>query len=44
MLFIEKWFLDFVCIDVSERTPYYRRNAAEIFDKFRDDYKYYVID
>ena len=33
-----------VCIDVSEQTPYYRGNAAEIFDEFKYDYKYYMID
>ena len=33
-----------VCIDVSEQTPYYRENATEIIDEFRDDYKYYMID
>jgi len=44
MLFIDIWFLDFVCIDVSKRTPYYKENATEIFNEFKDDYKYYVID
>ena len=33
-----------VCIDVSEQTPYYKRNVAEIFDEFKDDYNYYMID
>ena len=33
-----------ICINVPEQTPYYRGNTAEIFDEFRDDYKYYKID
>ena len=36
--------LGIVCIDVSEQTPYYKGNAVEIFDEFKDDYKYYMID
>jgi len=34
----------FVYIDVSKQTPYYRGNVAEIFDEFRYNYKYYMID